>query len=58
MLPTFETDRLILKTRTIHDLESCIMMDIDPKVTKYIPGVWNGSHEHIVFLIMKKCNHH
>ena len=55
MLPTFETDRLILKTRTIHDLESCIMMDIDPKVTKYIPGVWNGSHEHIVFLIMKKC---
>lgn len=36
MLPTFETDRLILKPRTIDDLENCIKMDIDPKVTEYI----------------------
>lgn len=50
MLPTFETDRLILKPRTIDDLENCIKMDIDPKVTEYISGIWNGSHKHIAFL--------
>lgn len=50
MLPKFETDRLILKPRTIDDLESCIKMDIDPKVTEYIPGEYNGSHKHIAFL--------
>lgn len=41
MLPTFETVRLILKPRTIDDLESCIEMDIAPQVTEYIPG--NGT---------------
>lgn len=50
MLPKFETDRLILKPCTIDDLESCIKMDIDPKVTEYIPGEYNGSHKHIAFL--------
>ena len=42
MLPTFETVRLILKPRTIDDLESCIEMDIAPQVTEYKPGEWNG----------------
>lgn len=50
MLPTFETVRLILKPRTIDDLESCIEMDIAPQVTEYIPGEWNGSYEHLTFL--------
>jgi len=50
MLPTFETVRLILKPRTIDDLESCIEMDIAPQATEYIPGEWNGSYEHLTFL--------
>lgn len=50
MLPTFETTRLILKPRTIDDLDNCIEMDITPQVTEYIPGEWNGSHRHIAFL--------
>lgn len=50
MLPTFETARLILKPRTIDDLESCMEMDIAPQVTEYIPGKWKGSCEHLTFL--------
>lgn len=50
MLPTFETSRLILKPRTINDLENCVEMDINPKVTEYIPGEWDGSCIHIAFL--------
>lgn len=50
MLPTFETDRLILKPRTTEHLEECLKMDKDPEVTKYIPGVWDGGQEHIAFL--------
>lgn len=38
MLPAFETARLILKPRTIDDLENCVGMDINPQVTEYIPG--------------------
>lgn len=50
MLPAFETARLILKPRTIDDLENCVGMDINPQVTEYIPGEWNGSCRHIAFL--------
>lgn len=50
MLPIFETARLILKPRTIDDLENCVRMDINPQVTEYIPGKWDGSYGHIAFL--------
>ncbi len=50
MLPTFETSRLILKPRTINDLDNCVEMDMNPKVTEYIPGKWDGSCIHIDFL--------
>ena len=36
MLPTYETDRLILRPRTMDDLEACLAMDLDPEVVKYI----------------------
>ena len=39
MLRTFETDRLILRERTLADIESCIEMDREPEVVKYIPEV-------------------
>ena len=47
MLPTLETDRLILMPRTTEHLEECLEMDKDPEVTKYILGVWDGGQEHI-----------
>jgi RimJ/RimL family protein N-acetyltransferase len=41
MLETFETNRLILRERTLEDIESCIEMDRDPQVVKYIPEIAN-----------------
>nr|WP_321981060.1 GNAT family N-acetyltransferase [uncultured Cohaesibacter sp.] len=36
MLPTYETERLILRERTLDDLDACVAMDLDPEVVKYI----------------------
>lgn len=51
MLPTFATDRLILRERTINDLESCLLMDRDPEVVQYIDGPWNSPEKHKNFVI-------
>ncbi|TIX89816.1 GNAT family N-acetyltransferase [Rhizobium sp. P44RR-XXIV] len=50
MLPTFETDRLVLRPRTIKDIEDCLAMDRDPDVTRFIPGPWNDPRAHRLFL--------
>lgn len=50
MLPTFETDRLILRPRTMADIETCMAMDRDPEVTKFIPGPWDDPQAHRLFL--------
>ncbi|MCV6602222.1 MAG: GNAT family N-acetyltransferase [Cohaesibacter sp.] len=36
MLPSYETERLILQPRTLDDLEDYVAMDLDPQVVKYI----------------------
>lgn len=41
MLKTFKTDRLILRERTLEDIEPCFEMDRDPEVVKYIPVIAN-----------------
>jgi len=51
MLPTFTTDRLILRERTMIDLESCLLMDRDPEVVQYIDGPWNDTEKHRNFVI-------
>lgn len=50
MLPEFETDRLILKTRTLEHLDDCVEMDINPEVHQYLAMVFDGGPEHIHFL--------
>lgn len=45
-----ETERLILRSSSMDDLEKCLEMDMDPEVTKYIPGIWDGSEAHLSFL--------
>lgn len=49
-LPIFETERLLLRQRTIGDLDACLAMDRDPEVTKFIPGPWNDSVAHEQFV--------
>ncbi|WP_026701753.1 GNAT family N-acetyltransferase [Salibacterium aidingense] len=41
MLKTVETNRLRLRERTMEDMESCIEMDRDPEVVKYVPEIAN-----------------
>ncbi|GJL83350.1 MAG: N-acetyltransferase [marine bacterium B5-7] len=51
MLPTFETERLIVRQRSIEDLEHCIAMDRDKFVTQYIPGPWAEPEKHRAFVL-------
>ena len=57
MLPTFLTDRLLLRPRSMVDLESCLAMDRDPLVTRFIPCPWPGSwsdpEKHRAFVIAR-----
>lgn len=50
MLPIFETGRVILRPRTMADIDDCFAMDRDPEVTKFIPGPWNDPEAHRLFL--------
>ncbi len=50
MLKMIETNRLLLKPRSLQYLDDCLAMDRDPEVTRYIPGPWNKSDEHIAFI--------
>ncbi len=57
MLESFETDRLILRERTLNDLEYCLDMDRDDEVVKFIPvikelvdGPLASKEKHIQFI--------
>ncbi|MCC5978398.1 MAG: GNAT family N-acetyltransferase [Salinarimonas sp.] len=49
-LPTFQTKHLIVKPRTLLDLQACLAMDRDPEVTRYIPGPWADPDRHEAFV--------
>ena len=53
ILPTFRTARLVVRPRTIDDLEACLEMDRDPEVTKFIAGPWSDPAAHRVFVQMR-----
>lgn len=56
MLPTLQTERLLLRRRSRADLEDCLAMDRDPLVTRYIPGPWSDPDEHRSFVIARIDN--
>ncbi len=49
-LPTFRTDQVILRPRTIADYDACLAMDRDPDVVRYIPGPWADRAAHEAFV--------
>lgn len=51
MLPDIETARLLLRPRRMADLESCLTMDRDPQVTRFISGPWNDPRHHRAFVL-------
>lgn len=50
MLPNFETQRLLVRPRTMADFEDCLAMDRDIEVTKHIPGPWHDPEQHEAFV--------
>lgn len=53
MLPSFETERLLLRPRTMDDLEDCYAINSDPDVVRYIDGPWNDPDAHRRFLVSR-----
>jgi RimJ/RimL family protein N-acetyltransferase len=51
MLPSFETQRLIVRPRGIGDLNACLAMDRDPAVLRYIDVPWRSVEEHRQFVV-------
>ncbi|PLX39178.1 MAG: GNAT family N-acetyltransferase [Hyphomicrobiales bacterium] len=49
-LPTFETERLLLRPRTMDDFDACLAMDRDPLVTRYVAGPWSDRAAHEQFV--------
>ena len=51
MLPSFETQRLLVRPRRIGDLNACLAMDRDPAVLRYIDVPWRSMAEHRQFVV-------
>lgn len=45
-LPSLDTPRLLIRQRTLADLDACIEMDRDPQVTQYVAGPWDDPIAH------------
>ncbi|WP_051032131.1 GNAT family N-acetyltransferase [Sinorhizobium meliloti] len=45
-----ESDRLHLRPRSIQDLDLCLAMDRDPKVTRFVAGPWHDPIQHERFV--------
>lgn len=52
------TDRLTLLPRTLRDMQACLDMDRDLKVTKYIHGPWQDPPAHRAFLEARMAEVH
>jgi hypothetical protein len=49
-LPTFQTSRLVVRPRSMDDLEACLAMDRDPEVTRFVAGPWADPAAHRTFV--------
>lgn len=58
MLPPLDTPRLLVRERTLADLESCLEMDRDPDVTRHIAGPWGDPVAHRQFVQYRMTRHY
>lgn len=56
MKSAIRTDRLLIRPRSVTDIEDCIAMDSDPMVTQYIDGPWDDPQEHRSFVLNNMAN--
>lgn len=47
---TFETERLLLRPRTLADTNNCLFMDREPEVTRFVSGPWSDPSAHREFI--------
>lgn len=47
---TFETERLLLRPRTMDDFDACLAMDRAPGVVDFIRGPWDDPIQHQAFI--------
>jgi RimJ/RimL family protein N-acetyltransferase len=50
MIPTFRTERLIVRPRTLADTNACLLMDAEPVVTRFVKGPWRDPAAHRAFV--------
>ena len=48
--PCFETERLVLRPRTLADTDACIAMDREPDVVRFVSGPWSEPSAHRAFV--------
>jgi RimJ/RimL family protein N-acetyltransferase len=48
--PTFVTDRLVIRPRSLADTDACLAMDREPEVTRFVSGPWSDAVEHRAFI--------
>ncbi len=46
----FETERLSLRPRVLSDTDSCLEMDRDPEVIRFVSGPWSDPSAHRTFI--------
>ena len=49
-LPSFETQRLLLRPRSLTDTEACLALDREPEVTRFVDGPWSDPVAHRAFI--------
>lgn len=50
MQPRFETTRFLLRPRSLADTDSCLAMDREPDVTRFVRGPWDDPAAHRAFI--------
>ena len=50
MLPTFTTERLLLRARSLADTAVCLAMDREPEMTRFVDGPWDDPAGHRAFI--------
>lgn len=50
LLPGLDTERLLLRPRTMADFAACLAMDREPGITRFVQGPWDDPERHAAFL--------
>jgi RimJ/RimL family protein N-acetyltransferase len=50
MLPALDSPRLLIRERTLANLDACLEMDRDSEVTRHVAGPWNDPIAHRQFV--------